>query len=249
MRTRSRLPAGATEAIGARMLVEGRVRLGVLPDRDVPGVDHRAHRPLGPGDRVDDGSVLEDDLGQAVPRARATPGIRLLPTKLATNASAGAASSCVGVPIWWILPSTITPTRSASDVASSKSWVTSRAGSRSSVSRSNSSARTRGARVGVERRERLVEEQHGRVAGERPGEADPLALAAGEAARPGVGEVGDAEALEQLVGARLARRRRRSGARSCAGTARTPGTRSPPAAPPAGGRRAARRRRASARRA
>ena len=32
----------------------------------------------------------------------------------------------------------------------------------------------------VDRAERLVHQQHGRVGGERPGHADPLALAAGE---------------------------------------------------------------------
>ena len=37
-----------------------------------------------------------------------------------------------------------------------------------------------GLRVRVERGERLVEEQHVRVARERAGERDPLALAAGE---------------------------------------------------------------------
>ena len=57
------------------------------------------------------------------------------------------------------------------------------------------------ARVRVERRERLVEQQHGRVARERPRERDPLALAAGEVAGPGAGEVRDPEALEQLVDA------------------------------------------------
>ena len=36
-------------------------------------------------------------------------------------------------------------------------------------------------RVGVERRQRLVEQQHGRVAGERAGDGHPLALAAGQA--------------------------------------------------------------------
>ena len=124
--------------------------------------------------------------------------------KLATNASAGAASSSAAAPSWRIRPSTITPTRSASAAASSKSCVTSSVGSRSSASSSASSPRTTPARVGVERRERLVEQQHRRVARERPGQRDPLALAAGEIAGTGAGEVRDPEALEQLVHPRAA---------------------------------------------
>ena len=55
------------------------------------------------------------------------------------------------------------------------------------------------ARVGVERGERLVEEKDRRVAGERAGERDALALSAREAARPCVREVPDPEPLEVLV--------------------------------------------------
>src|SRR5207302_5822993 len=54
-----------------------------------------------------------------------------------------------------------------------------------------------GARVGVERGERLVEEEHARPARERARERDPLPLAARELARLRAGEVGDAEALEE----------------------------------------------------
>ena len=60
-------------------------------------------------------------------------------------------------------------------------------------------------RVGVERRERFVEQDHARAAGERAREGDPLPLAARERRRLGVGEMGDAEALEIFVGALLAR--------------------------------------------
>ena len=59
----------------------------------------------------------------------------------------------------------------------------------------------RGPRVGVQRRQRLVEQQHGRIAGERPGERDALALAAGERRGLLARQPGDAEALEQLVDA------------------------------------------------
>ena len=54
--------------------------------------------------------------------------------------------------------------------------------------------------VGVERGERLVEQQHVRVARERARERDPLALAAGEIRRPGSFQVPDREPVEVLVG-------------------------------------------------
>ena len=57
--------------------------------------------------------------------------------------------------------------------------------------------------VRVERRERLVEQQHAGIAGERPGERDSLALATRELGRPRLREMRDAESLEQLVGPRL----------------------------------------------
>ena len=53
------------------------------------------------------------------------------------------------------------------------------------------------ARVGVERRQRLVEQQDLRVARQRAGDRDALALAARQRARALVGEVADAQALEQ----------------------------------------------------
>ena len=57
-----------------------------------------------------------------------------------------------------------------------------------------------GFRVGIERRERLVEQQHLRVTGERARERDALALPAGEVARARALEVADREAVEVLVG-------------------------------------------------
>jgi hypothetical protein len=52
------------------------------------------------------------------------------------------------------------------------------------------------ARVRVERRQRLVQQQHGRVGRERAGQGDALPLAAGELARLRVREPGEPEALE-----------------------------------------------------
>ena len=58
------------------------------------------------------------------------------------------------------------------------------------------------ARDRVERGERLVQQQHGRVARERARQADALPLAARELTRPCLRQVPDTEALEQLVHAR-----------------------------------------------
>jgi len=58
-----------------------------------------------------------------------------------------------------------------------------------------------GAGVGVQGGEWLVEEQDGRLACDGARQGDSLALAAGDRGRPFIGEVGDAEALEQVVDA------------------------------------------------
>ena len=52
--------------------------------------------------------------------------------------------------------------------------------------------------AGVQRGQRLVEQQRGRPARKRPSERHALALAAGKRAGSGVGQPSDAEALEQL---------------------------------------------------
>ena len=53
--------------------------------------------------------------------------------------------------------------------------------------------------VSVERRRRLVEQQHLRIARERTRERHALAFTAGELRRPRSGEMRDPEALEQLL--------------------------------------------------
>src|SRR5207253_5621057 len=60
-----------------------------------------------------------------------------------------------------------------------------------------------GARVDVQRRERLVEEQRLRSARERAGERDALALAGGELGRADPREVGDAEPFQQFAAAAI----------------------------------------------
>ena len=120
--------------------------------------------------------------------------------------------------------------RSARAAASWKSCVTSSVGSARRASRSPSSARTRARVCASSAASGSSSEQDRRVAGERPGERDPLALAARELAGAGVREARDPEQLEQVVGPLspgvgdvLARP-------SCAGRARTPGRRARPTA-------------------
>ena len=60
-----------------------------------------------------------------------------------------------------------------------------------------------GADLGVERAERLVEQQHARLDRQRAGERHALALAAGELRRVALLVAGEADDLEQLVDARL----------------------------------------------
>ena len=94
------------------------------------------------------------------------------------------------------------PTRSASCSASSRYCVV-----RKTVVPSSLSARTsRHSAVAARRVQagrRLVEEQHARAVHEREREVEPAAHAAGVAADAPVGGVGEPDALEQLVGARL----------------------------------------------
>ena len=54
-------------------------------------------------------------------------------------------------------------------------------------------------RTRVERGHRLVEQEHLGLEGERPGQRDPLGLAAGELVRAAAGEVGQAEPFEPLL--------------------------------------------------
>ena len=138
---------------------------------------------------------------------RALPGIRFAPVKLATKASAGAPISSAAVPDCSSVPSTMTPISSASAAASSKSCVTTmRRQIELAQMLMELEPRTLALRVGVERRERLVEQEHVRVACERAGEPDALALASRELARPRVAEVADPEPLEHRVRERAVER-------------------------------------------
>ena len=63
-----------------------------------------------------------------------------------------------------------------------------------------------GLRVGVERRQRLVEEEHARLERERTCERDPLPLAARQLADVRSGQVRDLEPLEEIVDGHAAAR-------------------------------------------
>ena len=90
------------------------------------------------------------------------------------------------------------------------------------------------AQLQVERAQRLVQQQHARLADQRACQRHALALAARKLRRLALGHLGQPHQLQQLAGprsraGRAARRapsgcRRRCPARSCAGTARSPGT-------------------------
>ena len=123
----------------------------------------------------------------------------------ATNESAGAATSPVGVPGLPERPvddhaDLVGERRGVLEVVRDEQDRDVEAGEQLVELRAD-----RGLRVRVERGERLVEEQDLRVARERPRERDTLALAAGELMRPGALEVGDPEPLEVLVRRVLAR--------------------------------------------
>ena len=53
---------------------------------------------------------------------------------------------------------------------------------------------------GVERGQRLVQQQHARAPGQRPGQCDPLCLAAGQLGRLAVGQVGQPEPRQPVIG-------------------------------------------------
>ena len=135
------------------------------------------------------------------PSALDRPGRRFIaPTNSATNGVAGRSYSSAGAAHCSSRPARITPTRSAIDSASSWSWVTktvvtpssswmrrisSRSCSRtlaSSADSGSSSSSTRGRD------------------GERPGQRDPLLLAAGQLVRVLLDVLGEADQLEQLAG-------------------------------------------------
>ena len=93
----------------------------------------------------------------------------------------------------------MTTTTSASDSASCWSWVTSRALAPAARRMARTSSRSVVRRAASSDGERLVEQHHLGVGGQRPGERDPLALAAGQLVRVRAGAIGEADQFEALV--------------------------------------------------
>ena len=189
----------------------GHRRAQVVQRASPPAAPGRARRPTAdtttptrplPSARPDDAAAVEHDLRQPVAPALSRTRQEIAAAKARDERVRRRSDELPGVPVWRSRPSTRTPTRSASAAASSKSCVTRSVGSASVAEQPRSSARTAASRVRVERGERLVEQQHRRVARERAGERDPLPLAAGKLARPSAREVRDPEPLEELVDAR-----------------------------------------------
>ncbi len=125
-----------------------------------------------------------DDAGprrwRAAASARRRGRLRGIPPRRASRAWRAARR---GAAICSMRPSFITATASPSSSASSWSWVTNTVVSPSRSCRPRSQPRQFLAHLGVERAERLVEQEHARLDGQRPGERDALALAAGKLAR------------------------------------------------------------------
>ena len=99
-----------------------------------------------------------------------------------------------------------TATRSAMASASSWSWVTSSVVAPKPLQGANLVAQI-GAHIGVQGRERLVQQQGAGIDGQRARQRDPLLLAPGQLGDGACGMLGQADQLQQLAGAALARHR------------------------------------------
>ena len=214
MRTRTRLPTLDDGADLALDQVHRRVLLVQAPDRDLPRVDDDADLAFAPLGRVDELARLEVHERHVVVEPARVAAQQVRAGERGDERVGGVDPRARSdVANWRSLPSTITPTWSASAAASSKSCVTRIVGSASSRRSSWSSARTVALRVRVERGERLVEQDHARAARERARERDPLALAArerGRSARRRGARCGSARGTRRRA---PCRRTRRSGAR------------------------------------
>ena len=122
------------------------------------------------------------------------------PMKLATKVLAGRWKTSRGVPIWRILPESITAIRSAMRQGLGLVVGDEDRGHAEGLLELLEEGAGLETQPGVEVRQRLVEEEHLRVTGDGPGQGDPLLLPAGELGRPTLHECGKAEALGRLGG-------------------------------------------------
>ena len=142
---------------------------------------------------------------------------RSAPTKSSTKPSAGAISSSAGVAYWARCPPSLQDRDPVAhldrlvDVVGDEEDRLAQLGLQAQELVLQALAVDR-----VDGAERLVHQHHARVGGQRPGDADPLLLAAGELRGVAVAELGvEADQLEQLGDAR--RRRARGPSRAGAG--------------------------------
>ena len=122
------------------------------------------------------------------------------PTNSATKAVRGRSYSSAGGAICSSRPADMTPTRSPSASASSWSWVTNRVVVPTAIWILPDLLAQLPAHLRVQRREGLVEEEHLRLDRERPGEGDPLLLAARHLVRISVGLLLEPDELEHRSG-------------------------------------------------
>ena len=120
----------------------------------------------------------------------------------ATNDVAGRSYTSFGVPTCCSLPAFITAIREPIVIASTWSWVTYRNVLSSRACSSTSSARVSPRSLASRLRQRLVHAEHRRVAHDRPGEGDALALAAAELAGLAVEQAVEAERRGRHLGLR-----------------------------------------------
>ena len=122
------------------------------------------------------------------------------PDELGDERRGGRAYTSAGAPICSSRPARMTPTRSATASASSWSWVTNSVVVPTSSCTPPDLVAQLHPHLGVQRGERLVEQQHARLDGERAGQRDPLLLAAGELVGVAVGLLGEAHQVQHLAG-------------------------------------------------
>ena len=199
---RPRRRFGGRRAPFERLGVDPAEQLAVVDDADPPepaGVD----RPAG---LVGDGRVgattgpSSTSMSPTLMRAsRFRP--RSAPTNSRTKSFAGSRSTvsgganCSSTP-----PMFRIAMRSLSLIASSTSWVTNTIVLRKPGLDVEELVLQAAAHDRVDRGERLVHQHHGRVGGQRPGDADPLTLPAEQLGRVAIEELAvEVEDLEQLV--------------------------------------------------
>ncbi len=185
-------------------MVEGGVVGDRQPDRHLPGVDDDRHLALGVVRRVDAVAARQHDLRQAACGGAGAAAEHVRPGE-AADEGVGRGGDELGRRRELAQPAR----GDDADPVGERGGILEVVGDeqRGQVEPAEELLELRahlGLRVRVERRERLVQEEHLRLPRERAREGDALALASREAAGALVGEVGEPEALEQLGGSALA---------------------------------------------